>query len=74
MYIHLKKIFLPVHNPDQPEPKRLFLTTETQRTQSFFIKISSLGSLCLCGEKIFCQIMARFHNKVTVSLIRCRGE
>jgi hypothetical protein len=40
-------------NVYQPETKRLFLTTESQRTQSFFIKISSLCSLCLCGEKIF---------------------
>jgi hypothetical protein len=36
---------LPVHNPDQPEPKRK-LATKTQRHQGFFI-IKSF-SLCLC--------------------------
>jgi hypothetical protein len=28
----------PAHNPDKLEPKRLILTTETQRTQSFLYK------------------------------------
>jgi hypothetical protein len=73
LFWNLKKNILPKYGKiselvKQPGPagtKKIILTTEAQRTQSFFYKNFFSVSLCLCGEKIFYQNVARFHDTVT---------
>jgi len=61
----------------KPHPKRLLFNAEyaeyaeyAERFFIFYYKDFLLCDLCaLCGEKILCLEMARFHDKVTLFLL-----